>query len=218
MRVLVFCPTARLAEETVKALVNQIGVEFFDLVFTYDNPWKQDERGNVLRNIRVAYEKMKRLMESEGYQKVWIVESDIIPPPDALKKLLEVDADVVSGLYVHRGHRHSPNLFEPTDSDTFGPPMSLQTMQEKWGQTVPMSGGCQGCLLLDRKTLDGFSFLDGEQPQGADLELMEHCQRKRFKQTARLDVVCGHVNDNGEVYWPSKENGFRIQNQRRVAI
>jgi hypothetical protein len=211
MRLLAFCPTARLDEGTVRAIVNQVGVEFFDVMFTYDNPWKFDDRGNVMRNVQIAYEKMTRLVLSEGYDKVWIVESDIIPQADALKKLLEVDADVVSGLYVHRGHRHSPNLFDVCQGDDFGPPLTWDAIRAKWGQTIPISGGCQGCLLVDRRTLEGFSFRNEERAHGADLDFMAHCQKKGFEQMAQLDVCCGHANDNGEIYWPDKENGYRTE-------
>ena len=39
MKILVFCPTApRLESEVVNAIFNQIDVEFFDVMFTRDNP------------------------------------------------------------------------------------------------------------------------------------------------------------------------------------
>ena len=85
MKILVFCPTApRIEPEVVNAIFNQKGVEYFDVMFTRDNPYCYELR-EAMKNVQLNYEKMRRIVLSEGYQKVWVVESDTIPPEDALK-------------------------------------------------------------------------------------------------------------------------------------
>lgn len=202
-RVLVFVPMApRLEVETIESLTKQQGVEFFDLMFAHDNPheWPGAER---MKNIQANYEKMRRIALSEGYKKVWIVESDMIVQETALRDLLAVDADVVSGLYMMRHGDGAPNVFMSS-----GPVLRVEDMQDQWGQVIPMGGGCTGCLLVDTSVLRGFSFWTGEM-HAPDAEFMAYCRSKPFRQMAHLGVVCGHKRPDGIVLWPDREQGIR---------
>jgi hypothetical protein len=209
MKILGFCPTARLEVEVVDALVNQVGVQFFDLMFTYDNPHVAERE--LLRNCVIAYAKMRRIAVQEGYDKVWIVESDTIPPKDALKKLLEVDADIVTGLYAHRHGLNRPNIMLPTaNKNDFGPYSEWPDILANWGRVIEASGGCFGCLLIDKKTLADFDF-EIDRASSPDTDFMTHCQQKGFKTKAHLGVVCGHKSPEGDIYWPDKNQGVRIE-------
>jgi hypothetical protein len=212
MKILAFCPTARLETEVVDAIVNQVGVDFFDVMFTYDNPYQHTRE--VLRNCVIAYAKMRRIAMEEGYEKVWIVESDTIPPKDGLKKLLEVDADVVTGLYAHRHGAFRPNIMLETSSkNDFGEHAEWKDLIPHWGQVIKASGGCMGCLLIDRKTMEEFTFEIGR-ASSPDTDFMTHCQQKGFRTMAHLGVVCGHKNPEGDIYWPDRHNGVRIERSK----
>jgi hypothetical protein len=207
MRILIYCPTApRLEKEVVESILNQTYDGYYDIVFTRDNPY-DSVTGRIWRNVQMAYDKMKQLTIQQGYDKVWIVESDTIPPKDALKKLMEIDAPAVSGLYALRSGVKCPNVRNPQTTSHF----RWDFIKEHWGETIETSGGCMGCLLLDRSVVENFNFIDETNPNAPDVPLMEWMWKTKQKQMARLDVVCGHKRPSGEILWPDKENGFIIE-------
>ena len=211
MRVLVFCPTTpRVVAGVVERIFNQTGVEYFDVMFTRDNPYV-NTWGEVWKNIQLNYEKMRQVALKEGYDKVWVVEEDTIPPLDALSKLLEVDAPVVSGLYAMRHGPPVANLMQyGVRMPGVGSGMSWKQVQANWGKTVETSGGCMGCLLIDRSVLERFQFVTCK--HGApDTPFMEFCWTNKIKQMARLDVICGHVKANGDVLYPDRDLGCRTE-------
>ena len=146
------------------------------------------------KNIQHQYERM-RLTVLAGFDKVWIVESDMIVPGDGLEKLLEVDAPSVSGIYRLRHGGDHPNL-----SDKTGTVMSWNKVKAS-PRVVEVGGAAMGCLLLDRKVLSGFSFLTGDNA-APDGPFMSYMRSKGIKQMARLDVICGHISPSGETLWP----------------
>lgn len=171
-------------------------------MFTRDNPYSYGS-GERFRNIQHNYEKMRRVVLSEGYDKAWMIESDTIPPVDALAKLLEVQAPVASGLYVLRHGNKVPNVMQyGSDMNAVGSAMRWSEIRAKFGETVRTSGGCTGCTLIDRSALEGFSFITPKYKGPPDGPLMDHCFANRIPWLARLDVVCGHKDVDGTVLWP----------------
>jgi hypothetical protein len=140
-----------------------------------------------------------------GYDKVWILEEDTIAPVDTLKKLLEVDAPVVSGCYILRHGCMVSNIF-----------LKIEKSVERWedlqrfkNQTIEVEGGAMGCLLVDKAVLKDFNFLlrDNYAP---DTTFMRHCVKNRIRQMARLDVQCGHIRADGKILWPDDKTGWRL--------
>ena len=141
-------------------------------------------------------------MLAEKYDKAWIVESDIIPPTDALARLLEVDAPVVSALYVLRHGPPMPSVMQWGETlNSVASAMRWPEIRQNWGRTVRTSGGCTGCTLIDGSVLGDYSFLTryAGPPDGP---LMDHCVQKKIPWMARLDVLCGHKKPEGRVLWP----------------
>lgn len=68
-----------------------------------------------------------------------------------------------------------------------------------------------GCLLVDRSALENHPMWTEENDYAPDGPFMEYCRINKFKQMARLDVICGHKKPNGEIIWPDKEHGFIIE-------
>jgi len=203
VKVLVFTPYKNLQTEVLTNVLGQEGVRSFDYLLANDNPHVRD----VYKNVQMAYEKMREIVLSQ-YEKVWIVEADTIPPKDALRKLLEVDAPVVSGLYVLRHGSPVPNLLKPESSPNPGSTFKWRNLP--WGETIEVSGGCMGCLLVDSEVLKGASFLM-EGNGIPDMQFMRYCWENKIKQMARLDVICGHKRPDGKVLWPDKEQGWILQ-------
>jgi hypothetical protein len=197
MKNLIYSPIHRISNETLKALTIQEG-SYFDIFLSVDNPYTSAVR----KNIQLNYEKMRRVAVTEGYDKVFIVESDMLPEKDALKKLLEVNAQIVSGLYPLRHGSLSPNIFHPSING-IGSQFTWEEIKYSKEYIVDISGGCMGCLLVDIEVLKGFNFEIGGE-WAPDTAFSEYCVKQGFTQKARLDVQCGHIEITGKVLYPSQ--------------
>lgn len=208
MRILVYTPCADgrndpQAETRDAIFTQRVNDVYFDVMFSFDNPhtttWHE-----VYRNIQLNYEKMRRIALAENYDAVWVVESDVIPPSDALAKLIEIDAPIVSGVYCLRHGTGIPNLMRYGNMPGIGSAyewMDLRRFRNKNQNIIEVSGGCMGCLLIRRTVLERFEFILTS--RGApDVPLMEFCWQNGYKQLARLDVVCGHKQPNGTILMP----------------
>lgn len=192
MRLLTFCPYLHLHPESWQSILRQ-SASPGDVLFSHDNPYGDPWVGDH-RNIQHQYERM-RLTVLAGFDKVWIVESDMIVPEDALEKLSEVDAPVVSGVYRLRHGGDHPNL-----SDANGNVLTWEKLRRA-ASPLEVGGGAMGCLLVDRSALEGFSFLTGGN-SAPDGPFMRHLRANGIKQVARIDVQCGHISPTGETLWP----------------
>ena len=153
--------------------------------------------------MMLNWKKMERL--SEGYDKVWIVEDDTIPPLDALEKLLEVDGDVVHGLFAMR---HAP--YEPSIQKEFRVQYSWDEVSRMKG-VVSVKGSATGCTLLSRAFLDRYKIdMKGYhnpveyKDVAIDLLMTAFCLKEGIEQKVRLDVQCGHRKAGGEIIWPKQ--------------
>src|SRR5690349_15787457 len=108
MRILTATPTVKLGTETLHAIFGQTYSGWNDHFFTFENN-QQPPAMNIVYN----YRKIQAAFLAGGYDALWIVEDDLVVPPDALEKLLAVEADVVYGVYTFR--RGSPiiNIMQP---------------------------------------------------------------------------------------------------------
>lgn len=205
MKILTFCPVSRIEPETVASIFTQnVGM---DVMFTFDNPISPED--GIFRNIQYNYEKMRKTVLTMGYDKVWIVESDTIPPPDALQKMLLVDADVVTGVYAHRHGPYGPNVWRK-EATAGNNALNWDDVRNNWGLVVDVNGGCMGCLLVDRKVLEGFSFIR-KHKMPPDMDFMGYCVDNGITQKADLSVLCGHKKLNGEILKVDKERGYIIE-------
>lgn len=186
--------------EVVNAIFNQKTTRAFDVMFTRDNPYPREGRSFV--NIQHNYEKMRQVVLSQGYDKVWVVESDTVPPLDGLEKLLAIDAPVVGGLYALRHGTPVPNTQRWGETlRGIGGSMDWSEVKASWGKVVRTSGVCMGCVVIDRTVLWGFDFMTGK-TSPPDGPFMEYCFHNGIKQMADLSVVCQHIEPNGNVLDP----------------
>jgi len=172
-RTLVFCPTARIEPETVSSLLSQVGMGRFDLMFTKDNPHSPTS-GQMYRNIQYNYEKMRRIALTEGYDNVFVVESDMVLPENAFAMLRAVDMPVVSAKYIIPLDPPRENVMD--------------------GLVVGM-----GCMLIKREILEGFTFML-EEPIPPDVVFSRYCAERGTPIVRCEELTCGHKRPNGEVW------------------
>lgn len=241
MRVLALTPTARLESGTTEFLLSTRlrvqrgeveGVSSFDILLTTDNPHPalpvqeggDGGRANILHN----YQKGRAVALAGGYDAVLVVESDIIPPPDALDKLaalLRDRADVAYGLYLFRPHDErrmedkryvwTVNVYERPKggTKTMKPGSCLNTgssvsLKGRYSQAlrdriVPCSGGGLGIVLARREVFERVEFrTKGRDGAHCDTYWNTDVWRAGFEQWADMSVVCAHVTPSGKTLWP----------------
>ena len=132
---------------------------------------------------------------------LFFVDADVVPPNDALHKLLEADKDVISGLYptvwydktkMEFFRRH--NVFSHIEKDG-----ELVEAKGKDIQKIAHAGG--GCLLIKRHVIEAMTkpyFLfeyndDGIMITGEDVYFGKKTEKMGIKTFAHFDVVCNHI-------------------------
>ena len=208
--VMVFCPVYRLEPETIDAIFNLEWDGAITFVFQEDNPhyFEGKERYTGVRNHLHQYQRGRELFLNGSFDAMLIIESDIIPPKDALKRLAALDTDLAYGAYVFRS---SPvvNIFERYNDGALNIGESL-TVRGKWEDAkkqgvIKCSGAGFGCLLVKRHVLEGVEF------RVSTLETARvHCDSwftndvyaKGYEMMADCNVICGHKREDGVILWP----------------
>jgi hypothetical protein len=207
---MVFVPVYRLEPETVDAVLRLDWDGPRTVVFQTDNPHEKDGRANILHQ----YQRGREAFLAGQYDAMLVVESDIIPPADTIKKLAALNADVGYGVY---RFRISPviNIFEayPDNSGrratNIGESLSVRPgllARARRLVKFPCSGAGLGCVLIRRRVLEAIPFRM-EDPQGAhcDTWFTRDVWAHAFSQYADMSVECGHKREDGRIFWPYGE-------------
>lgn len=157
-------------------------------------------------NILKKYNDIRQAALCGGYDALMTVESDIVTPRDALKRLTSMDADVAYGLYVWRIGFPWWNAYTQLSADK-GMTLSVQPelAREKWGQVIEVKGVGNGCTLIHRHVLEALKFNWSPGEFGCcDWHLALDCQRLGFVQKCDLGLVCGHIAEDPihRILWP----------------
>jgi len=212
--VMVFTPVYRLEPETVEAVLALEWDGPITHVFQRDNPLKGSDRQTGVRNHLHQYQRGRELFLQGRYDAMLVIESDIIPPPDTLKRLAALDADAAYGAYMFRQSR-VVNICERyySEPEYKGKKVALEvgeslTTRGKWpwaeqqGQIV-CSGGGLGCVLIKRHVLEAIDFRTTSTAiVHCDTWFTNDVYDGGFNMMADAQVHCGHKRENGEILMP----------------
>lgn len=218
MKILVVCAMHQLYLHSVRAMFVQQWDGPLDFLFLSGG---DSEDG--YQSVTDKYERARHQALQGGYDYLFCVEADMLIPPDALHKLIAIDADVAYGLYCWR---HPPALgmwnTYPIVTSSSGYSLSHNKDEARacWGHLALVAGVGLGCTLIKRRVLEAITFHHawGDEtrpiPVHCDWMLSEDCQRLGFVQAMDLSVVCGHILDTTPraVVWPdpAQEDLYRI--------
>jgi hypothetical protein len=155
-----------------------------------------------------------RLLAQEHYAGLFIVEADMLIPPDALDLLWTVDADIVYGTYCSRTMGHIILCAESMGVDR---PvwLPLETIRLHWGQVIESAGVGFGCTLLRGA---GLSIPLHSDHFGPDYYLSFDAQQAGLRQAHHLGVQCGHMIDGGGVLWPDLAEGYFVDEYPKILV
>lgn len=202
MKVFVFTPVYRLEPETVTALLALEHDGPLGLYLQRDNP-HADARDNITHQ----YQAGRRAFLATDYDAMLVIESDIVPPPDTLRRLAALGADVAYGHYVFRVTPVS-NVFERYPGQPANEGESLSIWPEKYAAAVTAgvvdcSGAGLGCALIRRHVLERFDFHHPASDGGhCDTWFNRDVLRAGMLQRADMQLMCGHKTTDGKVLWP----------------
>lgn len=203
-RVFVFTPVYRLEPETVQALFALQWEGPITWHLQRDNPF-EDSRENITHQ----YQEGRKAFLAGGYNLMLVVESDIIPPPDAIQRLAALNADVAYGHYVFRQVKHQvSNIFERYPGSPRNEGESLSVWPQKYraamaAGVVTCSGAGLGCVLIRRHVLERFDFHHPAADGGhCDTWFNRDVMHAGMLQMADMHLFCGHKREDGEILWP----------------
>jgi len=157
-------------------------------------------------NILRKYSDARRAMLCGDYDALMTIESDMIVPRDALKRLVAMDTDVAYGLYVWRLGYPWWNAYTQLSAEK-GMTLSVQPELAKklWGQVIEVKGVGNGCTLIRRHVMEALEFKWSLGEFGCcDWHLAMDCQELGFIQKCDLGLICGHIAENPihRIIWP----------------
>lgn len=132
---------------------------------------------------------------------LFFVDADTIPPEDALEKLLNVDADIASGItHIYREGTIVANCFTNYSED--GEFSRMDTVVENTG-TVPIERCGTSCMLVKREVFEKlgakwFQNVWNEDYTGyisEDLSFCDKARKEGFKLACDTSVVCLHSKE-----------------------
>jgi len=125
------------------------------------------------------------------------LDSDMIFPSNLLKRLLKVDADIVTGLAFKKWFPHYPTIFKKRGRDY------LSMVNYPRNEIIDVDGCGMACALIKRKVFEEipepwFEFKiikkDGKKMVlGEDLVFCQKAKKAGFSIKCDTGIVCGHV-------------------------
>jgi len=192
VRILIAVPTFEtIRPEVFKALWDMDAGDH-DVFFDYVRGYTVDHARN---NIA------KKAMQM-GVDYVLMVDNDVVLPPDALANLMEHDAPVALGYYVHTGKSELTCLCK-TGHVNFDDQYTcdeLHALRDSGVAEITVKGGGLGCALIETCVFEQISwpfFRWYVYGSGAilseDLYFAVKCENAGIRIVADPRVACGHV-------------------------
>lgn len=212
MKILSYCavnPARRYPQAEASILqVEGVAQTVFDFADDATLPWYE----NILRKYQMA----RGMMLAGGFDGLLFLESDMLIPRDAARRLSDVisthDAGVAYGLYCWRHGVAWWNAYIALDEEagfSLSDPLAREHAPASWPQAVrgepfPCYGVGFGCTLVRRDVLEQINFRNfaGEQSFYVDWCFAADCNARGIRQMCDPAVVCGHITDVRMILYP----------------
>lgn len=171
----------KLKEKNIPAQRSKWFEGAIDRIFTSRNVLRQ----NVLKG---------------GYDYLFSLEQDVIPPRGALKKLVSQNKNIISAVYFNRKQGgHVPLIAVNRGFDKLCYiPEDIALKSEK---TVEVDYCGLGAVLIHREVLEKIAFRKDQKPRFDDLIFCRDAKKEGFKIYADLSIKCQHLIKNRPWAW-----------------
>ncbi len=199
--VLIFTPVLRLEEKTVQALLSLEWEGPLSLLLQRDNP-----TGDRVTDHLHQYRRGREAFLRGPYEAMLVVESDVVPPADALLRLAALKCDVAYGCTIWRNKDHQVvNILEryPGHARNVGESLSVRGLwQEALRQgVIECSGSGLACVLIRRHVLEAIDFRV-EGGTYCDNWWTKDVYDAGYSMKADTRVLCDHIDEDGTVLCP----------------
>jgi len=132
-----------------------------------------------------------------GYDYVWFVDNDTLPPKDALSRLLSHGKDINAGIClmnmnVDGSSKVMPNVYRFDEGKKSIEPIPIGGVQD--GSLMEVSAAGFGCVLLSSKVLSGIKLRYFEDSMaGEDMAFFQDAKEGGFSAFADTGVKCTHL-------------------------
>ncbi|GAH78176.1 unnamed protein product, partial [marine sediment metagenome] len=146
----------------------------------------------VGKTLAHNHNKARLFALENGYDYLFFLESDIIPPPRALVLLLENKADIVSGIVAERISKIGKNVLQVYTQGYSGVKELVRA-----GKPFVLEEANTGraCLFVGRRAFE-HPFLESDGSYGIQM------REKGFKIMVDPRVACSHVDRDGAIMEP----------------
>lgn len=166
--------------------------------------------GEKMRNVVAQYQRARQMALDGGYDALLTVEDDMVIPANAVQKLWDSSGAIVYGVYMLRHGTKTLSAWQYINDSALGMSLSLypdevrRYWRQGWGRVC---GVGWGCTLIRREVLEQVSIYANEPTDAGDLTFARNCLAAGFVSIARFDVPCLHIEPDGNVLDPRKEDG-----------
>ena len=183
-KILIAIPTARYIEaETFKSIYDLEIPKGYTVDFQYFYGYRVDQVRNLICDWVVR-----------DYDYLLAIDHDITFSPDTLRKMLNHNVDLVSGVY---RQRLEPQMIEIYDLN-----QHRMTIDQIYGKSIVQIGGCGfGCVLVRKEVLSEIGYpqfeyypaLDHNNTISEDTDFCRKATEKGFKLWCDPSILCGHI-------------------------
>ncbi len=201
-KILIGIPTNKYIEtETFKSIFDLEVPPGYELDFQYFYGYQIDQ----IRNLIAEWAK--------NYDYLFSVDSDIILPQDSLKKMIEADKDIVSGLYIQRiPNTHTLEVYMDTP-DGGCTNIPYETIADKSLLEIAACG--MGCVLIKGEVFRKMKYphfyyqssLNHQETVSEDVYFCMKAKSLGFKIWADPSIKCDHIGSTH----------FRVDTEKKVS-
>ena len=182
--ILIAIPTARYIEaDTFKSIYDLEVPQGYKVTYQHFYGYRVDQVRNLIADWVVR-----------GFDYLFSVDHDITFPTDTLKRLLEHDVDIVSGVYRQR--------LEPQRIEIYDHAGQRMEYADIHGKPIVEIGGCGfGCILVRKEVLKDVGYpqfeyhpaLNHDNTISEDTDFCSKARSKNFTLWCDPSILCGHI-------------------------
>lgn len=183
-KILIAIPTARYIEaDTFKSIYDLEVPAGYETTFQTFYGYRVDQVRNLIADWTIR-----------GFDYLFAVDHDVTFAPDTLKRMLEHDKDLVTGVYRQRTPVQAIEIYDMNQR--------RMDMAELVGKPLVQIGGCGfGCVLVKKEVLANIGYpqfeyhvaLDHQYTVSEDNDFCRKAMSKGYTLWCDPSILCGHI-------------------------